>query len=331
MRAFGVDEDQIKSVAANLIWCDLIGRHNHGVERLPILMKRVRQGLIRCPCRLQYERLSDCIELVDGDDGFGHYCGEKAVAHAIALAQAHGVGIVGVRNSNFFGAGAFFVNKATTNGMISLALSNSFPKVAAHGGAEAVLGTNPFAFGAPRSNGRSLILDMSTAALAGSTIREQIRKGLLLPEGLLVDAGGQSVADPNKSAASVLLPFGGAKGFGLALLVEILSGVITGAAVSHGVVSMYNNFKESGHNGHFFLALDIKRWMPLEVYYERLESLIATIKKSGPDGRVQMPGENRWRFFDDNSAKGIPLELETLKALRDLSDECHISVPWSAT
>jgi len=329
MRAFGVDEDQVLSVSGNLIWNDMVGRYSQGLSRLAILMKRVRQGVVRCPCRLRFERLSDSVELLDGNDGFGQYASEIGVSRASDLARAHGVGIVGVRNSNFFGTGAFFVHKAAIGGMIGLVLSNSFPKVAALGGSKAVLGTNPFAFGAPRRNGRSLMFDMSTAGLAGSTIREQIRKGMLLPEGLVIDANGKPTTDPTKAAFGALLPFGGAKGYGLAVLVEILSGVITGAGVSHGVASMYDNFKESGHNGHFLMALDIARWMSLEAYYERLETLIETIKASGPDGQVQLPGENRWRHFDENSGKGIPLEAETRKALRELSDACGICVPWS--
>lgn len=329
MRAFGVDEHQVRSVSENMIWSHMVGRHSYGIDRIPILMKRVQQGLIRCPCRPRFKRLSDCMELLDGDDGFGQYTSEIGAARARELARAQGVGIVGVRKSNFFGTGAFLVHKIATSGMIGIVLSNSWPKVAPYGGVKAVLGTNPFAFGAPRRTGHSIMLDMSTATSAGSTVRERIRRGLVLPEGIAIDANGNPITDPTKVASGALLPFGGAKGYGLAVLVEILSGVITGAGISHGVTSMYNDFKEPGHNGHFLMALDIARWMPLEDYYERLEALIKMIKSSNPDGEVQLPGENRWRYFDENSAKGIPLEAQTCEALRQLAVECSIRAPWA--
>jgi LDH2 family malate/lactate/ureidoglycolate dehydrogenase len=265
MRACGVDEEQIQSVSDNLIWCELVGRPNFGVQRLPIHMKRVKCGVLSCPCHLEFRKVSDSIDLLDGGGGFGHHVSWHGMERAIALAKAQGVGIVGVKNSNFFGVGAYYAQQAARAGMIGLALSNSFPKVTAHGGIAPVLGTNPFAFAAPRRNGHSLLLDMATSSLAGSTVRERIETGEPLPPGLAADASGNPITDPGNVASGALLPFGGPKGYGLALFVELLSGVITGAGVSHGVASMYNNFKESGHNGHFLMALDSRagcRWTP---------------------------------------------------------------------
>lgn len=331
MRAVEVDEPQIQAVTANLVWSDLVGRHNYGVERLPVLLERVRKGVINRSCRPQFTSLSDSVQLLIGDDGFGHYVCELAVDRAIQLAREHGVGVVGVRDSNFSGTGAYFVHKAAVAGMISQVSSNSFPKVAPHRGTKAVLGTNPFAFGAPRRNDRSLMVDMSTAAIAGSTIREYVRKGRPLPEGLVIDADGNPVTDPKKGNAGTLLPFGEAKGYGIALMVEILSGVITGAGVSHGVKSMYKNFEESAHIGQFFFVMDVLRWMPLETYYERLEGLIGLLKAGGSPDDVQLPGENRWRSFASNSANGIQLEAPTLKALTKIAKECSVEVPWSET
>jgi len=331
MRSFGVDDDQVQTVADNMIWSDLVGRYNHGVQRLPILMNRVERGVIQCPCRLEFTKLADSVELLDGGDGFGHHVGWRGMERAIDLAKTHGVGIVGVRNSNFFGAAAFYVQQAAAAGMISLALSNSPPNVAPHGGRKAVFGTNPFAFGAPRRDGRNVILDMATSALAGSTIREHIVKGTPLPSGLAIDEQGEPITDPTKVGSGALLPFGGAKGYGLALMVEILSGVVTGAGISHGVASMYRQFDESGHNGQFFMALDISRWLTVEAYYQRLETLIEVIRGSDPDGKVQLPGENRWRHLNDNTIKGIPLSESTRKALGELCQSRGIGAPWTET
>ncbi|MGH6820436.1 MAG: Ldh family oxidoreductase, partial [Methylocella sp.] len=223
-----------------------------------------------------------------------------------------GIGIVGVRNSNFFGAGAYYVNLAASRSMIGLALSNSFPKVVAHGGLKPVLGTNPFAFGAPRANGDHLLFDMATSALAGSTVREHLTTKNPLPEGLTADGA--------------LLPFGGAKGFGLSLLVEILAGVITGAGVGDGVASMYNDFARSGGNGHFLLALDIKRWMDIETYHARFEPLVASIKASGE--HVLLPGEVRWENYRESLQNGIALDAVAAGNARKAALAVGLTAPW---
>lgn len=330
MAAHGVEADQVRTVAANLIWNELVGRTNFGVLRLPILMERVRRGVLRGSCRPRFEAVSETMARLDGDDGFGHHVAELGMRRAVEMARTSGVGVVGVRNSNFFGTGAYFVQIAAEAGMIGFAASNSFPKVAAHGGILPALGTNPFAFGAPRANGESLLLDLATSALAGSTVREHIAKGEDLPAGLVVDGAGAPITDPRKVADGALLPFGGAKGFGLALMVEILAGILTGAGVAHGVKSMYADFSESGHSGHFLLALDISRWMPMEDYFARLESLVAAVRASNPGGDVRLPGEIRWQAFRENRETGIRLDRSRIAALTALSEPYGITAPWEA-
>jgi LDH2 family malate/lactate/ureidoglycolate dehydrogenase len=263
--AHGVGAAQADTVAKNLIWCDSVGRRNFGVERLPIFVKRLKAGVIKGDARPRFL----APELLDADMGFGHYAAELAMARAIELAASRGIAGVGVCNSNFFGAGAYFVKLACEKGMIGLALSNSFPKVAAHGGSLPVLGTNPFAFGAPRANGEHLLVDMATSELAGSTVRDHIESGEPLPVGLAVDASGRPLTDARKVENGALLPFGGAKGFGLALMVELLAGVLTGAGIASGVGSLYKDFTRRADNGHFLIAIDISRWMDRESPWSR--------------------------------------------------------------
>lgn len=328
MQAHGVDAEQAQSVGENMTWTDQVGRPNQGMSRLPALMDRYHRGLLSSPCRARFTSLAPAVERLDGDAGFGHHVGALGMRRAIALAHMHGVGIVGTHNSNFFGAGAYYVNLAALDGMIGLAASNSFPKVAAHGGLRAVLGTNPFAFGAPGRDGRGIIVDMATSALAGSTVRDYMHKKMPLPEGLAVDGEGRPVTDPAKVGEGVLLPFGGAKGYGLALLVEILSAVLTGAGMSHGVASMFGDFTRSGDNGHFFLALDIARWMPMPAYYDRLDGLVETLHASGSPGQVRLPGALRWQRYDDNLVNGIRLDGTVCAQLEELSRPHGVAPPW---
>ncbi len=329
MIANGVDEEQARSVSDIMIWNELVGRPNHGIKRLPVHLKRLSHGVLNCPCRPRFDALGGgAMERLDGDAGFGYHVGLVAMDRAIELASTHGVGVVCVHNSNYFGTGAFFVDRAAQAGMIGLALSNSFPKVTPCGGNKPVFGTNPLAFGAPRRDGHSVMLDMATSQVAGSLIRELIDEGGRVPVGVAIDASGDPITDPRMVSSGTLLPFGGHKGSGLALMVELLSGVITGAGVSHGVASMLNNFEDNANIGHFFMALEISRLMPLATYHDRVEDLIEGVKDSRFDREVLIPGERRWREYESNTAKGLPFGDQQGHMLGELADPFDIKPPW---
>lgn len=312
----GTSAAQAESTARHMVWCESVGRHNFGIERIPIHVKRLKAGVLNGGADVQIEQATASIARIDGGGGFGYFAAERGMETAIALAQSQGIGVAGVRNSNFFGAGAYYVNMAAEAGMIGLAMSNSFPKVAAHGGLRPVLGTNPFAFGAPRRDGHHLLFDMATSALAGSTVREHMEKGTPLPEGLAIDADGKPITDPAQVGAGALLPFGGPKGFGLSLLVEILAGVITGAGVGAGVASMYNDLSRNGDNGHFLMALDIRRFMPPDDYHARFDALVNLLKGSGEN--VLLPGEVRWSTLAESRREGITVDADRWHALDSL-------------
>lgn len=309
----GVSREQANDAAGHMVWCESVGRHNFGIDRVAIHVKRLKAGVLNGAAEICSMRSGPSLAVIDGGGGFGYAAAARAMAEAIAMASETGLGVVGVRNSNFFGAGAYYVNMAAEAGMIGIAMSNSFPKVVAHGGLKPVLGTNPFAFGAPRRNGDHLLFDMATSALAGSTVREHLDRGLALPEGLAIDAEGKPVTDPAKAGEGALLPFGGAKGFGLSLMVEVLAGIVSGAGVGDGVASMYKDFSRNGCNGHFMLALDIARFMPLEAYHARFDGLAALIRASG--GSVLLPGEVRWNNRRDAQANGLEIDDAKWQAL----------------
>jgi LDH2 family malate/lactate/ureidoglycolate dehydrogenase len=313
------------------VWTDLVGRHTHGVRRLPIYLKRFGLGLMRSPCNPQFTQKSTAIHMADGNGGFGQYLGHLAMSKAIDIANEHGIGLVGVRDGNHFGAGAYYVELAARSQMIGLAFSNGFPRVAPHGGVSAVLGTNPLAFGAPLREGRSALVDLSTGALSGAAIREVAREKKELPEGLVVNDKGGYVLDPKQAAHEAILPFGGAKGYCLGLMVEIMTGVVTGAGMSHEVGSVYNNFEDRSNAGHSFMAIDIAKMMPLEEFYDRMARLIAFLKTSDrADGveEILIPGENRWREYDRHLSEGIDLVAKDVEALTVLAKELDLCTPW---
>lgn len=303
LAAAGVERAQAASITGNLIWNDAAGRHNHGFERLSAMLDRVRDGTIAARAAMRFADLAPTLARLDAGGGFGQHAGRLAIDRALDLARDQGVGMVGVANSHFFGTGAFFVARAASAGMIAFAFSNSFAKVAAHGGTRPVLGTNPMAFAAPRGNDDPLIVDFSTAALAGSTQRA----GGTLPEGA-VDA-----------ETGALKPAAGVKGFGLALMVEVLAGVLTGAGIGREVGSLYASGRSPADSGHLFLVLDPGRWLEPSVFVSRMETLAAMVCDSGPKDAVRLPGAARAEALKTSTAHGVGLTSATLAALERLA------------
>jgi ureidoglycolate dehydrogenase (NAD+) len=329
--SFGIEENQSQSIAKNMIWSELIGRNNFGVNRIAIHLKRLEHKVLNPTSKPEFNQTSPGAGLLDGNNGFGYYVGELAMDKAIELATKNGIGIVGVNHSNFYGTGAYFVNQAAAQGMISLSLSNSFPKVVAHGGLSAVLGTNPFAFGVPRKNNEHLLIDFATSSLAGSTVREHLENGTDLPVGLAISPDGKPVTDPSKIGDSALLPFGGAKGYGLSLMVEILAGVLTGAGFSNQVKSTYSNFKQKSDSGHCMIAINIKQFMAMDEFYSRFETLVALLKASNVKNDVLLPGEVRWKNFDRNSKDGLLISPRIVSELETISERYGVTVPWNSS
>lgn len=329
--AAGVAASESAIIAEVFVWFDLVGRYTQGVGRLPVYLKRLPNNLIKSPCHPEFIHKSNTTYILNGNNGFGHYLGHIAMSKAIDIADQHGIGVVGVMHSNHFGAGAYYVNMAAQSNKIGFAFSNSVPHVAPFGGILPVLGTNPMAFGVPMKNKESVLVDFSTGASSGSMIMKAAEEGKTIPEGIIIDKDGNPVVDPKAAVNGTVLPFGGAKGFCLGLMVEILSGVITGAGVSHEIASLHKNFERSSNIGHFFVVIDISILMPIENYIERMDRLVNWIKDVKPQenfDEIMIPGETRWRYYKQQMAQGIDLDQKTIESLNILAQELHIQTPW---
>lgn len=325
LAACGAGDSEARVVAEIIVWCDRIGRGSQGIWRLPEIGRKIRAGGIVSPCNCQFEENAPSFHRLDGRHGIGHFIGHTAMTRAIELGKQTGVGAVAAFNSNYFGAGAWYVNLAADAGMIGIALSNSYPKVACHGGREPKLGTNPIAFAAPRKQGRNLMVDMATSQLAGSTIRRHLQNNEPLPPDVAVDGAGQPITDPSQVATGALLPFGGAKGFGLSLMVEILASVLSGAGIADQINSAVNSPTQHGLNGQLFVAIDIETLMPITDFHQRI-SLLEGMLKTEP--AVRLPGDERWNHFDDSESNGVLLDPSSTSAIAQFANESGVSVPW---
>ena len=320
--AAGSHTEQAEITASALAWNDSVGRMTQGLWRLPTIADRLVAGGTNGSCKPSWTQTSPGSALLAGDGGDGYYLGHLAMTKAIDLAATSGIAAVGVNSSNHFGSGAYFVELACKANMLGFAFSNSIPKQAPHGGNQRVFGTNPVAFGAPRADGHSILVDFSTAASAGSTVRKHVELGESPPEDIFNKKGGDD--DPLKDG--VFNSFGGAKGYGLAVMVEILCGIVTGAASSHEINSFFDDPDKFGGLGHLFIAFDVSKWQPLEHYYTRIDTLTNMIHAAGDN--VRLPGELRWQQAESSAANGIDYDDKTLAALALLGSKFDVQAAW---
>jgi LDH2 family malate/lactate/ureidoglycolate dehydrogenase len=317
LQRHGVPPADAAAVAESLVDADLRGIGTHGLVRLPGYLDRIRRGLVDPDPEFRLERVAAAVALLDGANGLGAVVGRRAMDEAIALARDAGVGLVLVRRSSHFGAAAHYARQAAAAGMASITITNASRALPPWGGREPLLGTSPIAIGAPDATG-CLVLDMSPAVAARGKIRAALRRGERLPPGYALDAHGEPTTDPRAALEGTLLPLGGPKGSGLALMFDVLAGVLTGAEFAGDVGDQYLDLDRSQDVGHFFLAIDPMLGLPDAGYLERMRVLEAAVHAVVPaEGfdEVLLPGELEERARSHRTAAGIPYAEAELRAL----------------
>jgi len=296
-------------VADSLVEAELAGQPTHGLLRLPFLLDRLQAGLInpRPAFRTRIDRAATA--MLDADNGLGPLAGAHAVTLAAERASVAGVGVVAVRRSNHLGSLAFYLRRLAGLGMVGMAFSNTPPAMPPPGGSRPYLGTNPIAAGFPTS-GEPVIVDMATSQVARGHVLQAARMGEPIPEGWALDAAGQPTTDPQAAIGGSLVPLGGDKGFALALLVEVLSGVLSDAAVGPDVSGTVTASDRESNVGHCFVAIDPGAIAP--GFTARMDRLAADLRRMG--GRV--PGDRRHAERARRAAEGIELSDTLLAELR---------------
>lgn len=320
-----------------MVQTDLRGVDSHGVGMLPKYVEWIRAGYIVPAAEPKVVRDEGPTALVDGQQAMGHYTATAAMELAIAKARVHGVGFVAVRNSNHFGACASYSMKALAHDMIGLALTNSpFPAMAPTFGRKAMLATNPLSLAAPAGQEPPFVLDMATTTVAIGQLHQASRWGRPIPEGWALDPSGAPVTDPASALASRLLtPLGGSrelgghKGYGLALLVDILSGVLAGAV--HGDLFFRSELQGRRTNvGHLFGALEIARFRPIEEFKAAMDDLLGALKaspKAEGQERIYVAGEPELECEARRRREGIPLAPGLVAELREIAASLGLPFP----
>jgi ureidoglycolate dehydrogenase (NAD+) len=309
------------------VWTSLRGVDSHGIARVPVYVERLRAGVLNRDPRPTVVRRDGAIAVVDGDHGPGQVAAVLATDLSIELAREHGAGIVAVRRSGHYGAAAFYAMRAAADGLIGMSMTNTEPLVIPYGGVEPALGTNPIAFAAPTADG-IFNLDMATSQVAINRIVNARNEGRPIPEGWGVDERGEPTTDPVAAVSGV--PLGGYKGYGLALMVEVLCGVLSGAGVRHGVGVLYSGGEVEQNTGHFHLAIDPERTVGRDAFAGVLAGLLDELRAIPPArgfDEVLVAGDPEDRARAERERSGIPIEPALWATLCALGDELGVSAP----
>ena len=318
----GVPTEDARTTIDVLLYADLRGIDTHGIQRLLMYIPRLRKKLINPAPDIKVETLSPVIRLVSGDDGLGQVVAARGMSEALSVAKEWGAAFVGCKDSSHFGAAAAFVQMACDEKMVSIAATNAFPSMAPWGGLKNMVGNNPFAIGAPCEGEPPFILDIALSVSSRGRIRNMTKGNEKIPEGWAIDSKGISTTDPLEALKGFVLPIGNHKGYGLALAIDIISGVLTGAGFADGVKSLLQQWSEPQHVGHAIVVIDPVRFMPWEMFAERMKQLrqsMRSVPPINPKEPVLTPWEREARIEGQRRQEGIPMAEETFQALKGLT------------
>lgn len=334
LQAAGAREEDAHLVADGLVAADLRGVHTHGVLRAGVYVARLRQGSINASAALEVVRDHGAVLLVDAGAGLGIAMATRAMDMAIARAREHGVGVVGVRNSSHCGMLAHLAMRAAAQGMVGIVLSNADAQVAPWGARTRFLGTNPLAIAVPARSEPPVVLDMATSAVPHSRVQAAAARGEPIPLGWAIDRAGRPTEDPAEALLGALLPFGGAKGSGLSLIIDLLAGPLTGALPGPEITPLYERLGTPQGLGHLLAALSVEAFSPLGEFGTRVDALIRQVRGLAPaEGfqRVCVPGEIEHERMLEYEQHGIPLPPEVRAEMERLAADLGIAVPGSVT
>jgi L-2-hydroxycarboxylate dehydrogenase (NAD+) len=325
----GLPAADAAKVAELMTEADLTGADAHGVFRLPQYVRRLRAGGINARPDIRVSKTAPATALVDGDNGMGHLVMARAAATAVELARAAGVAWVGARRSNHAGAAGVYAAMPLAHDMIGIysvvASANHMP---VWGGAENLLGTNPLAVAIPSGEEAPVVLDIATTVVSYGTVKNYRLQRKTMPEGWMVSSrDGTPLTDPNRSNEGLLLPLGGYKGSGLALVLGLLAGTLNGAAFGRDVFDFNANDTDACDTGHFIIALDIARFVPLADFKAEVDRHLRDLRASrtlpGFDA-IRLPGAERRRRRAERLREGVPMPRELTSQLDALAAEVGV-------
>jgi ureidoglycolate dehydrogenase (NAD+) len=304
--------------ADGLVAADLRGVHSHGVLRVGIYVDRLGAGSINPRAELEILRDSGAVLVADAQAGLGIAMAVRAMDLAIARARAHGIAAIGVRNANHCGMLAYMAMRAPPAGAVGIAASNADAQVAPWGARAKFLGTNPLAVAVPARHEPPVVLDMATSVVAHGRIKAASARGEPIPPDWAMDGEGRPTTDPSQALAGALLAFGGPKGSGISILIDLLAGLLPGGRSGPEIVPLYERLDQAQGVGHLFAALHVEAFEPLEAFGARVDETVRRIRALPPAPgakRPFLPGEPEHLRAKEHHTRGIPLPADAVAEL----------------
>ena len=331
LRKAGMTAQDADTTAEVLVTTDTWGTHTHGTKQLRNLLKNFREGRMDLKARAELTGEGPGWARFDGHCSMPMPTSVLAMQTAVAKAQNTGIAISTVCNSGHYGAAGYYAWLATRQDMIGLSFTNVDPGVAAPGSRGSVLGTNPLAYAVPAGREHPIILDIATSVVAASKIYALRSLGKPLPEGWITDGDGLPTTDPGQyPLAGALLPMAGHKGYGIGLLVEVLTGVLGGGAFGSDVRSWVFGEVKPVNQSHTFIAIHVGAFEPVAEFKDRTDALIRQIKNApkakGAD-RIWLPGEKEWEYRAKALTEGLDLPADVRVSLRGLAEDYKLESP----
>jgi LDH2 family malate/lactate/ureidoglycolate dehydrogenase len=327
--AIGISAPEAASIAELMTRADINGSDGHGVFRLPQYIRRIKGGAVNIKPAIRIEREAPGMALVDGDNGMGHLVMRFAAEKAIEKAKTTGTAWVGVKASNHAGPASLYASMPIEHDMIGLYLAvGNANHLAAWGGLDMLLSTNPIAVGVPAGKEPPIVLDMATTVAAYGKVKTAAQRGETMPEGWMIDRQGKPLTDPKRANEGLLLPIGGYKGYGLALIFGLLAGTLNGAAMGRDVVDFNNDDTTATNTGHVIVAINVAMFRELGEFKASVDELVRDIRNSkrlpGVEA-VRLPGEQSHAKRVEHMRLGIPMPAPLLQSLAALAAELKIT------
>ena len=316
---YGLNKLHSKICSDALINAELVGAQSHGLSRVKMYCERIKKKLINPQPKIKLKKISNSITHIDGDNGIGFVVADLGIKKVIENAKKTGLGIVGIKNSSHYGLSGYYAEQAVKKNLICMIYTSAPPAVAPHGASKSLFGTNPICFGSPTGSNVPFILDTSISKINRGKIRLASRNNKKLPKGVALDKFGKPTTDAKKALNGVQLPIAEFRGSGLAWMVDILSGVWTGANHAGKVKDPFDDFTGPQNVGHVFIAF--KADLFVKNFKKRIKDNIKIVKKLPKikgHKKILYPGENKFQKLKIRSKKEIIIPNNLLKDLKFL-------------
>jgi ureidoglycolate dehydrogenase (NAD+) len=330
LQKVGVPEADARTTAEILVESNLRGVDTHGIYLIKLYSQRIQKGLIHPKPNLHFEKTRAATGLLDADTALGQIATLRAMDLAIEMAKECGTGTVLVKRSTHFGAGAYYTQRAANHGMIGILMSHSETDVVLFGGQKPYLGTNPYSVAIPAKKRPPFLIDMATSEVAFGKVRAAAEAKQTIPPNWAVDENGEPVTDATKAKA--VTPMSGAKGYGIGLMIELLSSGLTGVPYGPSIVRKFDDWDNPQQLGHFVQAIDPSAFGPLEEFKKRVDAVLDDIAAQppaagNPFGRVLIPGEPEQMRKEERLTAGCPVAPVIADQLREVGQTHGIPFP----